>query len=552
MSRSPALNVAVLHQQAMLFYQSGNRQRADGIWRVVLNADPRHSDSIFMLGVLALEAGDPVTALANFDHALMLRPRAAAYHDTRGDALESIGRMPEAMGAWRTAISFDANLQAPLVSLGTALAEAGELEEAASMHRRALTIDPNSPAALNGLGLTLLRLRDYPLAESSLRAALIEAPDMAAIHNNLGTLLREQDRLIEAEICIQAALNLAPGMPSVLYNLALSRLAAMRMTDAEALLRETLRNDPGHADAHHSLAILLLGSGRFEEGWDHDKWRRQATPVTLRFPEPVWNGDDLAGRTLLILADDRIGDFINFCRFVPLASLHGRVVVEVPAPLVRLVLRLSGISQVVPSGRPLPHFDLYCSATSLWRVFRAMPNNMPVPVPYLFPDKYDVLDWRQRLAGLPGIKVGLAWSGNPVQREYRACSIPSALLKPLAAVSGVSFVSLQKGILAEPVAGLELHDWTSELLDLADMAALLESLDLVISVDTNVAHLAGAAGRPIWLLNRDDGQTDPRWMQGRSDSYWYPAMRIFRQPGHGDWQPVIHEVCAALDKMTHA
>lgn len=545
-------NVAVLHQQALSSYHAGDRQRAGGLWRVVQNADRRHSDSVFMLGVLALEAGNPEAALVNLDSAIGLRPRAAVYHDTRGDALQAMGAMPEAMDAWRAAIRFDPNLQAPLVSLGCALTEAGEPAEAAKLHRRALMIDPRSPAALNGLGLALLRLHDPAGAEAALRAAVKEAPALAAIHGNLGTLLREQNRLAEAESCLETARNLAPGNPAILYNLALNRLADMRMADGEALLREALAAEPNHAEAHHTLAMVLLASGGFDEGWEHYEWRRLAAGLAPRLPGPNWNGEDLAGRTLLVMADEGLGDFLNFCRFLPLAARQGTVIVEVPPALMRIALRLPGISQVVPAGQPLPPHDVHCSATSLWRAFRAKPDHMPATAPYVFADRHDTADWRHRLAGLPGRKVGLARAGNPTQQVDPIRSIPAALLQPLAGTPGVSFVSLQLNPPLGDTPGLTLFDGTKALLDLADTAAMIESLDLVISVDTAVAHLAGAAGRPVWLLNRWDGDTDPRWMQGRADSYWYPSMRIFRQPARGDWQSVINHVRLALEIFADA
>jgi hypothetical protein len=177
---------------------------------------------------------------------------------------------------------------------------------------------------------------------------------------------------------------------------------------------------------------------------------------------------------------------------------------------------------------------------------------MPAGVPYLSADRHDVAAWQARLAGLSGLKVGLVWAGNPGQLVDPIRSVPPALLAALASVPGISFVSLQKDRPADPIPGLTLHDWTGELLDFADTAALTVSLDLIIAADTAVAHLAGALGRPVWLLNRWDGQTDPRWAMGRQDSYWYPAMRIFRQRSIGDWQPVIADVCVALQEMVNA
>jgi len=541
--------IAAAFAQADDLLAAGQMAAAARIFHDILAADPRHADSRHRLGVIALSTGEAGAALAAFDAALALRPRASIFHDSRGDALEALDRKDEAIAAWRTAIRLDPRAVAPLVSLGGALARSDDKparEEAVQCFRRALALDPAAFPAQYGLGLALKDLRRPAEAEAALRAALSLVPDHAAVHSTLGDVLREMGRLEAAAASLATALRLAPGDHGARIGLARLHMTAERFEAAEALLRGVLAEAPGNAAVHLLLALLLLGNGRYAEGWEHYEWRIEAVGKTPELSGPTWNGSDLAGRTLLVNADEGFGDFIHFCRFIPLAAKQGRVVVRAALPLLRLVLWMDGVAQAVPRGAPLPAFDVHCSANSLPRAFRAGTQPIPADIPYLRADPADVADWRARLAVLPGRKVGLVWAGNPEQSVDPVRSMPLSSLAPLAGMAGMSFVSLQKGGRPDPRAGLLLQDWTDELLDFADTAALVENLDLVIAVDTAVAHLAGALGRPVWLLNRWDGDTAPFWLRGREESPWYPTMRIFRQRRARDWDEVLLRVRAAL------
>jgi tetratricopeptide (TPR) repeat protein len=527
----------------------GEPAAADLLFGEVLRLAPHRADAWHRRGVIALAGGRPGDALAAFDAALRLDPWAAAPHAGRGDALAALDRTEAAVAAWRTAIRLDPQAVAPLVSLGAALARSygrPAWEEAEQCCRRALALDAASVPALNALGVALKEMWRLDEAAAALQAALRRAPDHADVHTSLGDLQRRQDRLEAAAASLAVALRLAPGDVAARISLARVHMAAERFDAAEALLRGVLADAPGSADAHVFLACLLLGDGRYGEGWEHYEWRTAGIGYTPDLPGPNWDGSDLAGRTLLVVSDEGFGDFINFCRFIPVAARQGRVAVQVPPLLLRLALRLKGVWQVVPRGAALPAFDLHCSATSLARACRAGTQPILADIPYLRGDPADAAEWRARLAELPGRKVGLVCAGNPDQYIDPVRSIPFSAFAPLGGIAGVSFVSLQKGARPDPGAGLPLQDWTAELLDFADTAALIENLDLVIAVDTAVAHLAGAVGRPVWLLNRWDGGTDPRWLRGRTDSPWYPTMRIFRQPAFGDWASVIDAVRTAL------
>jgi tetratricopeptide (TPR) repeat protein len=545
---APSGDVGAMFAEAEARRANGDARTAALLLQSIIASDPRHAESRHRLGLLVLEAGDAAGALAAFDDAIALRPRAAHFHDSRGDALEALGRTGDAMAAWRTAIRLDPKSISPIVSLGGALTRSGqrsECEEAVQCYRRALALDPRAVAALNGLGLALEWLHRADEAEAAFRAACRLAPANPMLHANLGNVLRGRGQFDAAAASFAAALALDPRQQTARLGLARVHLVAERYGEAEAMLRALLAEDPNFAAAHLILAFVLLGETPTAEGWDHYEFRFAATNARRAVAGPNWDGAALAGRTLLVTADEGYGDFIQAARFIPQVARQGRVVVSVPPPLLRLALLMDGVAQVATGRDALPPFDVSCSALSLARACRAGAEPIPAEAPYLHPDPADAAAWKARLDALPGRTVGLAWAGNPEQRIDPIRSLPLAALAPLTDTAGVSFVSLQKDRRAGEVAAT-LTDWTGELLDFADTAALIAGLDLVIAVDTAVAHLAGALGRPVWLLNRWDGGTDPRWLRGRDDSPWYPTMRIFRQRRPHDWSDVIIRAAAAL------
>jgi hypothetical protein len=331
-----------------------------------------------------------------------------------------------------------------------------------------------------------------------------------------------------------------------------------RTGEAEASYREALRLKQDFADAHVNLGYALLLAGRYEEGWREHEWRwrgRHLRAGARGFTAPLWCGDPIGTRTLLLHSEQGLGDTLQFCRYAALIEPGARVVLEVPPPLTRLMASLPGDALIVAHGEPLPAFDLHCPLLSLPLAFGTTLEKIPAGVPYLAADLGAAAEWRRWLAALPGLRVGLVWAGGARRESPDLAAVDArrsmslATMAPLGEIDGVSFVSLQKGPPAlqatSPPTGLSLVDPTSHLEDFADTAALVDGLDLVISVDTSVAHLAGAMGKPVWLLNRFD--TCWRWLQDRDDSPWYPTLRQFRQREPGDWKAVMLAVRAALE-----
>ena len=436
---------------------------------------------------------------------------------------------------------------------GAARQQLGDLSGAVASYQAALKLAPDHLPALGNLGFALNECGRFAEAEAILRRAIGLSPDFAAAWFNLGSVLVRQGRMVEAVDAYAAVLRLQPDNALALNAIGFPLQETGRMAEAERTLRAALRLAPDMPGAHYNLGMNLLLQGRYEEGWREYEWRWRVTPpisAPRDFPQPLWDGQP-SGARVLLHAEQGLGDTIQFCRYVPLAAARARVVLEVPAPLTRLLATLPGVETIVTQGEPLPDFDFHCPLLSLPHRFGTTLETVPAAIPYLSAEPAGVARWRDRLAPLPGRRVGLCWAGNPRAHDLgahaidRRRSITLTSLAPLAALLNVSFVSLQKH---PPVADappmLPLYDWTAELHDFADTAALVAALDLVISVDTAVAHLAGALGRPVWILNRFD--TCWRWLTDRLDSAWYPTARLFRQARPGDWDSVVNDLATTL------
>jgi len=504
-----------LFQQAQALHRAGRLAEAESGYRQLLKLDPRHADSLNFLGVAAAQRGDSAAAVQLIGQAIRLRPSAADYHDNLGLALLAQGRLDEAGNSHRKALRLDPNHAGAHNHFANILAKRGQPAEAERHYRMALELQPNHVEAHNNLGVLLTAAERLDEAEQHLRAALRLAPGYVDAYANLGAALRNLGRLDEAEDAFRAGLRLAPTLPALRYN----------------------------------LAGLLLLTGRYDEGWPLYEARQHLPGApAARFDLPQWHGEDLGQGTLLLHAEQGAGDVIMACRYLTCLPPETCFVVEVPAPLVRLVAALVGAERVMLRGAALPAAAFHCPLASLPLAFGTRLDTIPAPGGYLQADPGAVAAWQDRLGALPGLRVGLVWAGNPEHADDRRRSIPSALLAPLAELSGVSFVSLQKGWEAAPP--VNLTDWSAELGDFADTAALIAALDLVIGVDTAVIHLAGALGRPAWLLNR----FDPHWVWRNSGetSPWYASIRQFRQSEPGGWAAMVPRIAAEITRRTQS
>ena len=470
---------------ALQHHQAGRLQEAEVVYRQILQTQPQHPDALHLLGVVAHQRGCDDVAIELIAKAIALNPSVPEYHN----------------------------------NLGNALQERGEFDAAIASLRRAVALNPG----------------------------------YAEAHANLGNVLSEQDRLEEAITCYRQALFLKSDYPGARMNLGNAFRAFGRINEALECYRRVLRLDPGFTEARWNMSLALLLSGQFQEGWREYECRWELERARGRkrsFSQPEWDGSDIRGRTILVYVEQGIGDTLQFIRYAPLVAKRGaRVVVECHPSMQSLVATVEGVAQVVAQGDALPEFDVHASLLSLPRICGTTLDTIPANVPYFTPHSRLACAWKGKLASdQQSFKVGLAWAGGSSDRK-RDC--PLALFAPLAKVRGVTFHSLQKGEAekqaVDPPHGMVLRDVSSALNDFADTAALIGNLDLVITIDTSVAHLAGAMGKPVWTMLRF--AADWRWLLKREDSPWYPTMRLFRQGRPGDWPGVVADVAEALGQL---
>ncbi|MDA8231383.1 MAG: tetratricopeptide repeat-containing glycosyltransferase family protein [Magnetospirillum sp.] len=474
---------ALLLEQAARLERDGLSPQAELVYRQILADDPGHAGAAHAFGRL----------------------------------LHRMGRMDEGLAWLRQAVDLDPDAFDAWHDLGAALGAQEHLAEAVQCFRRALALRHDIASGWHNLGSALNKLERYDDAAAAHRQAIALQPDLAEAHSDLGVALYKGGRAVESIAACRGAVTLAPAVP----------------------------------EFHVNLALALLMAGHYEEGFREFEWRRRTAALRVPMAGVEWRGEPLDGRTVLLHAEQGLGDILQFVRYAPLVVARGgRVVLWVDRPLVRLLGTVPGVAEVAPIDVPPPPFAFYLPLPSLPRVLGTALGTIPADIPYVQADSVAVETWRRRLADRPGLKVGLVWAGAPrphdpvSHRIDHRRSLRLDQFAGLAAIAGIALVSLQKG---DPAAqtktappSLRLADWTDEITDFADTAALVANLDLVISADTSVVHLAGAMGKPVWILSRFDGCW--RWLSGRDDSPWYPTARLFRQPAPGDWETVLRRV----------
>jgi len=456
--------------------------------------------------------------LASYDRALSLTPERADIHANRGAALLELDRVAQALASLDRAVALDLDNFAALNNRGNALAKLGRYVEALASYEEALALRPTDADALSNRGLALCELGRYDEALAQYAQALHNAPDFIHAHLKRG---------------------------STLVKLA-------RMDEALASFARALALEPENAEANFNAALARLSLGDFAEGWRQYEYRWQRKKFAAArpdFPRPLWRGEkDLAGRTVLLTAEQGLGDAIQFVRYAPLvAALGAKVLLAVHRPLKALMQSVGGVAEVVADDEVLPRFDLYCPLPSLPLAFGTELSSIPARVPYLWPRPELVHEWRARLPQTGRLRIGICWAGNRDHLNDRRRSIPLEQFAEILSVAGVDFVNLQKDVSEAQAAILreyQVAQLGGEFADFADTAAVVAMLDLVIAVDTSVAHLAGAMGKAVALLV--PFAPDFRWLLARTDSPWYPTMRLFRQSAIDDWQGPLERLRSEL------
>ncbi|AFT87434.1 tetratricopeptide repeat protein [Paraburkholderia phenoliruptrix] len=581
----PSSSVASLVDAALHAHQAGRLDTADSLYREILALDPAHARALHYFGVLHYQRGQHAAAATLmsqalkhdrhdaacwsnrglaaaalgrldeaticYDQALQLQPDFADARNNFGVALQAQGALDDALEQYRLAIASNPAFVDAHLNLGTALGKLGRFAEALACYRDALRLDPTSAEAHFNAGNAHNAQGEHEAAVASFERALALRPDYAEAHVNLGSAIGKRGDYAGAEAHYRRAVVLQAN-PTNLVCLGGSLGAQGRLDEEEKFYREALAQDPGYADAHQNLAWLLLKRGDYTEGWAEFalRWRKSDYDALAVAGVAEWRGEPLDGRRLLIVGEQGFGDHFQFLRYARALHERGaRVDVCVREPLLRLIQRMPGVHRAF-AGRPDAPYDFWVPMMSVPSCVGTELATIPAELPYLFADETKIEAWRSKLAASGGAnrKVGLVWAGSPTFGNDRYRSMALADLHPLADAANVSWYPLQQGPAHAQLAGaplaLRAHDFTGELGDFEDTAALIMNLDLVIAVDTAVAHLAGALGKPVWLLL--PANSDWRWLQARSDSPWYPGMRLFRQQVLGEWAGVVGDVVHAL------
>ena len=573
-------------------YRAGRAGEAVELCRLVLGAQPDHFDAIALMGACAMQAGDPAAARQWFERAIAVAPSDAQARNNLGVALQQAGLWEESLAAFSRAVELapgyadawfnrgivlgemarwddalaayrrahEANRSNPrfLNNTGNALQKLLRWEEALGAYDAALALWRNYPEALNNRGAVNRELRRWNEAMRDYDAALAARPAYPEALNNRSVALREQSRWDEAVATAKDAIAARADYPEAWHNLGFALHDMRRFPESIAAYDRALELRPSYAEPRWNLALLNLLRGDYREGFELFEWRWKTADIAPHrrdFGAPLWLGkESLEGKTLLVHSEQGLGDIIQFSRWVPLAAKRARqVVFEVPAVLARLMAASFPEVEVVARGSPLPAFDAQVPVASLPLAFEARLDNLPGAVGYLAAPAEALERWKARLGPRERLRVGLAWAGNPAQRNDHNRSMPFARIAALLDLD-CEFHCLQKDIPARDRAEVEASDklmrWSDELHDFAETAALVSALDLVISVDTSASHLAGALGQRTWIALTY--AADYRYLLDRDDSPWYGNATLYRQRQAGDWKGVIDAIARDLEPLAHA
>ncbi|MEW6342587.1 MAG: tetratricopeptide repeat protein [Pseudomonadota bacterium] len=512
---------------------------------------PDHAEILSVRGRTLVDLGRPKEALASFNEAIASKPDHVEALYNSAVALERLGRAEEAVERCARVLALEPNHAKAYATRGNALLHQERHEDALLDYSRSLELESGASDVLCNQGSALRQLGRYEAALQSYDAALAASADFPEGWCNRGNVLHDMRRYEDALAAFDRALAINPKYAMAWFNRGNALFDTLRFDAALQDYDQAIKIDPNYVDAHFAQGFIYLHRGDFARGWPKYEWRLRdpkSEHSKRFFSQPRWSGEEpLDGRTILIYAEQGFGDTVQFCRYVQrLLDAGARVVLEVQPALRSLVTTLHGSVQVVATGEPLPAFDYQCPLLSLPFLFQTDLSSIPAQTRYLHADAGLVEKWEKILGTRQRLRIGLAWSGNSEHRNDRNRSIELATLGPLLDLD-VDWISLQKVVRENDVAVLEqspIRSFEADIRDFSDTAALIRSLDLVISVDTAVAHLAGALGGPVWILLPYVAEW--RWMSGREDSPWYPEARLFRQEAPGRWPEVINAVREAI------
>jgi len=580
-------DVSEILKVAIQSHQAGSLQKAERLYSQVIEKNPDHPIALHSLGIVAHQMGQNDIATDRIAQAIESNPQNPQFRNTQGLVFEAIGETDEAICSYKKAISFDPHYEEPHLNLAIALQSRGDFGKAVEKGNQIISLFGGSSQVYNLMGYSLQQQGNFSEAIESYRQAIRLEPDFAEPHNHIGVIFNEQQQYDQAvENCKKAleldpdyaeaysnlgvalngltlyaeaienykkAINLDPQYPDTYYNLGNCLRNQNQCEQAIPIYKKAIRINPDCAKAHWNLAISYLLTGDFSQGWTEYQWRREVglVPYPHHYDQPYWDGSSFAGKRLLVHHEQGFGDNIQFVRYLPMVKqLGGTVILEMEKPLYKLFKRINGVDEFVQASSdstpPDVNFDIHIPTLDMPRLFGTTLENIPCKVPYLYAESAKTEYWRNRLDS-ESFKVGLVWAGDARHGNDHNRSCPLKHFAPLTKIEGVKLYGLQKEIsrqLSELATDMEISCLSEEFEDFTDTAAAIENMDLVISVDTSVLHLAGAMGKPVWALI--PFAPDWRWMLDRQDSPWYPTMRLFRQKERGDWDELFTTVAQQL------
>jgi tetratricopeptide (TPR) repeat protein len=546
----------VAFRRALLLHQHSRLDEARVLYEQVTQLEPRHLQAVVFLGVLAVESGQAERAVELTARALQLDPRCVAAHIVRGRALHKLGQREAAVTSYDRAIELVPDNPEMYLKRGDVVAELGRPEAALASYDKVVALKPDCVEGWCNRGNMLKDLRRFQEALESYDRALALREDHL-LHNNRATVLDELQQPDAALASYERAISLKPDYVEAHGNRA-TLLGALGRTEAAlAGFDAAIAIDPECARAYFNRGLVRLLSGDFENGWEDYEWRWKINDPAFQkgrvFPQPRWSGHEpLRGKTILLHREQGIGDLLQCCRYVKLLAERGAgVILEAHGPALSLLARnFAGLAHVIEQGTPSPPFDYWCPLMSVPRALGTRLQNIPASARYLESDPGRVEHWRRKLGEQTGPRVGLVWSGRTTHPNDQRRSI--ALVDLIGHLpAGCQYFSLQKEVREHDRRALHenprVQHFADQLQDLSDTAAVCECMDVVISVDTSVAHLSGALGRTTWMLLPFG--PDWRWLLDRNDSPWYPTARLYRQSVRGDWHAVLARVSADLARL---
>jgi len=591
-------NPVALHSLGVIAHQREQHDTAVELIRKAIENNPQIPQFHNTLGLVFEALGKFEEAVTAYQQAVSIKPDYAEAYHNMAITLQSQGQYSDAVEKCKQAVSLKPDYAEVYNTIGFCLEKQEQYADATENYRKALQFKPNFVEAYNHLGVVLNAQKRSAEAIENYKQALRLDPDYAEVYNNLGVALKDQEQFAEAIANFEQAIRLEPYFAEAYYNLANSLRDEARCVEAienyrqavrlkpdfaeaynhlgvvlnaqggyaetiqndEAIenYRRALQIDPNFAEAHWNLSLVLLRTGRLTEGWKEYEWRLNPELDITTYPHcyeiPRWDGTCFKSKKLLVHYEQGLGDTLHFMRYLPLVKARGgTVILEVRKPLYRLLQGFPGVDELIEASfddKPAEKFDYHVSLMDLPKIFATTLETIPAEVPYIHACPTKAEYWRKKLAG-PYFKVGIVWAGSPTHGNdrYRSCMLN--YFAPLTKVVGVQLYGLQKGeaaAQAEELADeMAITNLGTEFEDFTDTAAAIENLDIVVSVDTAVLHLAGAMGKPVWALL--PLSPDWRWMLKRQDSPWYPTMKLFRQKKWGQWEPVFQRVAEELRTM---